>query len=334
MAITIDYTGSNLVTDSINGGACTGNTGTGNMVRATSPTLVTPALGVATATSINKVDLTAPATSATLTLADGSTLATSGANSITLTSTGSTNVTLPTTGTLSTLAGSETLTNKTATGLILSAGSTTVSPLSFTASGASLETAPEAGDMEVDSNGLCYYTHNDNNRGVNDTEQFCALTSTYTLTSTTSTQKLFNVPANGALTLKGATTYFFECFFSLSSMSATSGNCLFDVLGAGTATITSVAWSAVGLDNTTPTTAAASGGCFSSSAASSGNIVTAGTGTAMYARINGILRINAAGSIIPSVGLTTAAAAIVGVNSYFRIWPVGTNTVTTVGNWA
>lgn len=91
------------------------NTGTGNNVLATSPTLTTPTLGVATATSINKVALTAPATSATLTLADGSTLATSGANSITLTSTGATNVTLPTTGTLATLAGAETLSSKTLT---------------------------------------------------------------------------------------------------------------------------------------------------------------------------------------------------------------------------
>lgn len=39
-----------------------------------SPTLVTPVLGVASATSINKVAITAPATAATLTLADGVTL--------------------------------------------------------------------------------------------------------------------------------------------------------------------------------------------------------------------------------------------------------------------
>lgn len=66
-------------------------------------------------TTVNKVTVTQPASSATLTLANGSTLATSGANSVTLTSTGSTNVTLPTTGTLSTLAGTETLSNKTLT---------------------------------------------------------------------------------------------------------------------------------------------------------------------------------------------------------------------------
>ena len=90
-------------------------TGTGKMVLDTSPTLVTPVLGVATATSINKLALTAPATSATLTVADGASLVTSGAYSLTLTATASTNVTLPTTGTLATLAGSETFTNKTLT---------------------------------------------------------------------------------------------------------------------------------------------------------------------------------------------------------------------------
>ena len=94
--------------------AVTDETGSGALVFATSPTLVTPTLGVATATSINGVAIDT-ATSATLDLANSSTLATSGANSITLTSTGATNVTLPTTGTLATLAGTETLSGKTLT---------------------------------------------------------------------------------------------------------------------------------------------------------------------------------------------------------------------------
>lgn len=86
---------------------------------ASSLSLTTPTLGVASATSINKVAITAPASGATLTLADGSTLAVSGAYSVTLTATGSTSVTLPTTGTLATLAGSETLTNKTLTSPVI-----------------------------------------------------------------------------------------------------------------------------------------------------------------------------------------------------------------------
>ena len=169
---------------------------------------------------------------------------------------------------------------------------------------------------------------------VTDTEQFVCLSGTYTLSSTTSTQKLFNATANGALTVAGSTTYFFECQFSLSSMSGTSGNTKFDVLGAGSASLTSTAWSAVGMDATTPGTAAAVGGSFTSSNVSSGDIVTAATGTGLYATIKGVLRVNAGGTIIPSVGLTTAAAAIVGVNSFFRCWPIGSNTVTNVGNWS
>lgn len=68
-------------------------TGSGSVVLATSPTLVTPVLGVASATTINKVTFTAPATGSTLTVADGKTLTAS--NSITLAGTDSTTMTFP-----------------------------------------------------------------------------------------------------------------------------------------------------------------------------------------------------------------------------------------------
>lgn len=95
------------------GGAVTLPAGNVTLAPTVSPTFTTPTLGVASATSINKVTLTAPATGSTLTLVDGSTLATAGAHSLTLTTTADSNVTLPTTGTLATLAGAETLSNKT-----------------------------------------------------------------------------------------------------------------------------------------------------------------------------------------------------------------------------
>jgi hypothetical protein len=53
-----------------------------------SPTLVTPVLGVATATSVNKVAITAPATSATLTIADTKTLTVSNDATVSGTNTG------------------------------------------------------------------------------------------------------------------------------------------------------------------------------------------------------------------------------------------------------
>jgi hypothetical protein len=75
--------------------AVTDETGTGALVFADSPTLVTPVLGVATATSVNKMAITAPATSSTLAVADGKTFTVS--RSLTLTGTDTTTMTFPAT---------------------------------------------------------------------------------------------------------------------------------------------------------------------------------------------------------------------------------------------
>lgn len=66
----------------INGTQVSAVTGTGSAVLATSPTLVTPTIGVATATTVNKVTLTAPATGSTLTIADGKTLTVSNSGTL------------------------------------------------------------------------------------------------------------------------------------------------------------------------------------------------------------------------------------------------------------
>lgn len=91
--------------------ASTGTTGTTstNLVFSTSPTLVTPTLGVATATSLNKLTITAPATSATLTIADGKTLTVS--NSLTFTGTDTNSFAFPTgSSTVMTLASADSIT--------------------------------------------------------------------------------------------------------------------------------------------------------------------------------------------------------------------------------
>lgn len=73
-------------------------TGSGGIALATSPSFTTPTLGVASATSVNKVAITAPATSATLTIADGKTLTAS--NTLTFTGTDSSSVAFGSGGTV------------------------------------------------------------------------------------------------------------------------------------------------------------------------------------------------------------------------------------------
>ena len=118
---TVAYTGGTLAqfsstTSSQLAGVISDETGSGSLVFATSPSLTTPTLGVASATSLNKVTVTAPATGATLTLGDGSTLTlaasssltTSGAHATTLTTSGTTALTLPTSGTVTALGNTTT----------------------------------------------------------------------------------------------------------------------------------------------------------------------------------------------------------------------------------
>jgi hypothetical protein len=82
----------------IEGVTATGATGTGKLVFDTSPTFTTPTLGAATATTINKVSITAPATSATLNIGDGKTL--NVLNAVTLSGTDNSTITFGVGGTV------------------------------------------------------------------------------------------------------------------------------------------------------------------------------------------------------------------------------------------
>jgi hypothetical protein len=101
--------------------AVTDETGTGALVFATTPTLVTPVLGVATATSINKMAITAPATSSTLAIADGKTFTVN--HSITLAGTDTTTMTFPaTSATIARTDAAQTFTgNQTFSGAVIGA---------------------------------------------------------------------------------------------------------------------------------------------------------------------------------------------------------------------
>ena len=186
-----------------------------------------------------------------------------------------------------------------------------------------------AGTVEYDGVAL-YATPTSAQRGVVATEQLIYLQSAYTLTSQTAAQALFNVPANGQVTLTTG-TYRFECLYSLSSMSASSGS--FGFALGGTATITQT-WMATARKSTLTDTTVTNPSVTSYNTAANTSLTAANTVTTGFARINGTLIVTAAGTVIPQVSLGVASAAVVGVGSYFRISPLGTTTVTSVGNWS
>lgn len=164
-------------------------------------------------------------------------------------------------------------------------------------------------------------------RGVVLADQFILLQSTNTLTSQTAAQPLFDVTGSGQVTLV-AGTYEFECVFSLSSMSSSSGSFGF-ALGGG-ATFTQYWWSSANK----ATLATAASGQVTYNTAANTTIATATTATVGFARCGGIIIVTVGGTVIPQVSLGVAASAIVGVGSYFKIRALGGAAVTSSGNWS
>jgi len=161
---------------------------------------------------------------------------------------------------------------------------------------------------------------------------WCHLTADYTLTNAGTEQKAFNTSTNGTLTLPTG-VYRYECFLYLTTMNAASGNLAFDPIGAGTAVADRFGNIASGIDNTSPLNAAAHTGTAWVTQQSAASIVTAGVGTGMVVRATGMFRVSTGGTIIPSVTLVTANAAVVKAGSYFYIEKIGESSETSVGAW-
>jgi hypothetical protein len=172
-----------------------------------------------------------------------------------------------------------------------------------------------------------YMTGATSQRGAVLVDQFILLQATNTLTSQTAAQALFDVTGSGQVTLV-AGTYEFECQFSLSSMSSSSGSFGF-ALGGG-ATLTQYWWS---LANKATLATAANGQVTFNTAANT-TIATASTATVAFARIHGVVIVTVGGTLIPQVSLGVAAAAVVGIGSFFKIRALGGAAVTSIGNWS
>lgn len=204
------------------------------------------------------------------------------------------------------------------------AGTATVTPWALTSG--TVNTTAVAGAFEYD--GTCFYaTPAASSRAVNLTEYICVLNGAFTLVSQTAAQQMFNSTTNGAVTLPIG-TYIFECEFSLTALSATSGS--FGWTLAGAATFTTGWWCIA--DKVALVTATSPQMSYNTAANTA--LTAVSTATAGYAKISGVIRVTVAGTVIPQLSQATAAATVVGINSFFRCRPVGNGTVTTVGNWS
>lgn len=212
------------------------------------------------------------------------------------------------------------------------AGSASQAPVRFT-SGTNTSTAA-AGAFEYD--GVVFYgTPTASNRGVLASEQFIALVNDYVANDSASAQKVFNSPTNGAITLDASTTYMFEGVYYITRVLGSNSHTLSTLFALG-GTLTSITYTA----ETTSTASNILGTVSRIYGTSASGVVVTGASTATDENITvvlrGIVRTNGAGTFTPQIQYSSApgGAPTILKNSYFRVVPVGTSSVASVGNWS
>jgi hypothetical protein len=212
------------------------------------------------------------------------------------------------------------------------AGSASQAPIVLT-SGTNVS-VPVAGAVEYDGS-VFYGTVAANSRSLLPAEQFVALNANYTANDSTAAQSVFNVPSSGAVSLAANTAYFIEGLYVIApaiNFNAESVRTLFALSG----TINSIRYIA---DSTTgPQSATLAIKRTQVTAATASTVTDAapgGAATNYTIHLRGIVRTNTAGTLTPQFQFTgtPGSAPIVQANSFFRIVPMGSSTVTNLGAW-
>ncbi len=156
----------------------------------------------------------------------------------------------------------------------------------------------------------------------------------YVGANATTAQKLFGASANGAATLLANTTYEFEAIIHMARTAGTVSHTLALLFG-GTATLVSIGY----LVETT----VATGNTLAAGSARWVNVATATVVTAASIvatenntiRMRGFVRVNAGGTLIPQFQYSAApgGAPTISANSGIKFKAIGSNAVTTAGNW-
>jgi len=215
------------------------------------------------------------------------------------------------------------------------AGTTVITPIRLTSG--TLNTTPQSGGMEYDGITL-YNSPIASSRAVDVSAHILTLSANQTGADSATAQTWF--PGGGAtgLTVSATTSYFFEGVLAATKTAGTTSNTL-GVLFAGTATLTSIGYHLTIMRNDTTATFPVSGLASTTFAEVATNTdITAASTSANHVflvKVSGIVRINGAGTFIPQFKYSAApgGAPTIRSNTWFRMWPAGTNTVLNVGNW-
>ena len=168
--------------------------------------------------------------------------------------------------------------------------------------------------------------------GVTPTVQIICPSSAQSLVSQTATQAVFSA-AQDTITLQASTTYMFDGLYLLSTGTTSHATAMSFVLT--TATMTNCTWI------TSASAPAALNATAAGVTTAIWNSVTGGTVNSASVqpyttiKFNGVMRVNAAGTLVPNIAFVTNAPGGTNttmIGSYLAFYPIGSNTIDFVGS--
>ena len=215
-----------------------------------------------------------------------------------------------------------------------SSGSASQAPIQLTA-GTSTSVAA-AGAFEYD--GVVFYqTPITSQRGLVPGGYFVALVNNYAGNDSAAAQKIFNQPSAGAIAINSNTTYLMEALIIVApaiNINAVAMQLLF-ALGGGAAlnSIRYVVDSSVGTASSVNATTSRQVNVVTATTVTSA--APGGGSTNFVLKLSGLVRVSTGGTFTPQMAFTgtPGSAPVVQGGSYFRMTPLGTASVTTVGPW-
>ena len=214
-------------------------------------------------------------------------------------------------------------------GITTAAGTATIPPWKMT-SGTNM-TSVTAGAWEYDGKAL-YFAPAASSRGVVAVKQIATVQGSKVslVNNSTGPQSIF-ASANDTLTVQASTSYRFRARITLNTgtTSHTTGFSL-----GGTATFTNIHYTSMATSSAADTLATPQ--MRRVAVATAAVLTAASTAATTDIWIEGVMRINGAGTIIPRIEFSAGPTGTceVELNSFFELEPIGSDTVAAVGNWA
>ena len=191
-----------------------------------------------------------------------------------------------------------------------------------------------AGKKIIDATVSSLTSQNASGTGVSPTIQIICPSSATALTSGATAQNVFSPVGFDTITVQASTTYMFDGLYIIKTTGGVTHTISMSFSLSGGASITNCSWTTMAYPLAAPpvTPIRAQDTNFFAAVAG-GNVNTTNATAYNVVKFEGIMRVNAAGSVVPQI---TFSAAPTGTNtleigSYLRFYPIGSNTIDSVG---